>query len=55
VTTKKAYDSCRKEDYLYATQPFTDRTLPNLGSALVSNLKTLFGGVDTGVRRGGQG
>jgi hypothetical protein len=52
VTTKKAYDSCRKEGYLYATQPFTDRTLPHLGAALVNNLKALFGGLDTG---GGQG
>jgi hypothetical protein len=52
VTTKKAYDSCRKEGHLYATQPFTDRTLPNLGAALVNNLKALFGGLDTGVCEG---
>jgi hypothetical protein len=52
VTTKKAYDSCRKEGYLYAAQPFNDRTLPHLGAAMVTNLKTLFGGLDTGGGRG---
>lgn len=48
VTTKKAYYSCRKVEYLYGTHPLTDKTLPYLGPAMLANLRDAFVGLDTG-------
>lgn len=49
VTTKKGYDGCRKAEYLFAHQPITDKTFATLGETTISNLKSTFEGVETGV------